>query len=123
MLVVLFGALALLSLAGGLTLDGKEAPAIQCTRSAPRPEIGGPYYESSTTNGERTWFPLGVNCTYDSPDDDVGPQTVINSNWPATFMWLASSLLAIFGIVLLVKPTSTKPDPRSSPDAERRARS
>jgi hypothetical protein len=105
-LALVFGALALSALLVGVTLDGKEAPAIQCTRSAPRPDAGGPYYESTVTTGERTWFPLGINCTYDSPDDAIGPQTVVNSNWPATFVWLASSGAAIFGMVLLLKPAS-----------------
>lgn len=103
-LIVIFGVLALSSVLVGVTLDGKESPAIQCTRSAPRPEIGGPYYESTITTGERTWFPLGVNCTYDSPDDDVGPQTVVNSNWPATFSFFASSAVAVLGAVLLRRP-------------------
>jgi hypothetical protein len=103
-LALVFGALALSAVVIGVTLDGKEAPAIQCTRSAPRPDAGGPYYESTVTTGERTWFPLGINCTYDSPDDAIGPQTVVNSNWLATFVWLASSGAAIFGMVLLLKP-------------------
>jgi hypothetical protein len=103
-LALVFGALALSALLVGVTLDGKEAPAVQCTRSAPRPDAGGPYYESTLTTGERTWFPLGINCTYDSPDDAIGPQTVVNSNWPATFIWLASSAVTIFAMVLLLKP-------------------
>ena len=100
-LALVFGALALISVLFGVTLDGEEHPDIQCSRSAPRPAAGGP---STVTTGERTWFPLGVNCTYDSPDDYVGPQTVVNSNWPATFIWITSSGIAIFGAVLLLTP-------------------
>ncbi|KQP01848.1 hypothetical protein [Leifsonia sp. Leaf264] len=103
-LVLVFGALALVSLAFGVTLDGKGDPAVQCTLSAPRPEVGGPYFESTITTGERTWFPLGVNCTYDSPDDEVGPQTVVNSNWTATGVCLASSILTLVGMKLLLRP-------------------
>jgi len=54
--------------------------------------------------GERTFMPLGVNCTYDAPADSFGPQTVVNSNWPATFAWLASSIVALFGATILVAP-------------------
>ncbi|MBF4635065.1 hypothetical protein ITJ38_11680 [Agreia pratensis] len=101
-LVVFFGATALAAVAFGVTLDGRESPAIQCTKSAPRPEVGGPYLESTVVTGERTWLPLGVDCTYDSPDDEVGPQTVTNSNWVATVMAVACSALAVYGVVMIV---------------------
>jgi hypothetical protein len=62
------------------------------------------FYEDTVITGERTFMPLGVDCTYDSPDDAIGPQTVVNSNWPATVIWLASVVLAVCGAALLVNP-------------------
>lgn len=103
-MLVTFGVFATASFLDGITLDGKEDPAIQCSRAAPRPEIGGPFHENTVITGERTFMPLGVDCTYDSPEDAVGPQTVVNSNWPATVFWLASTVLAACGATLSVNP-------------------
>ena len=101
---VIFGFFAGTSFLLGITLDGKETPAIQCSRSAPRPQAGGPFTEGTVITGERTFMPLGVNCTYDAPADSFGPKTVVNSNWPATFAWLASSIVALSGATILVAP-------------------
>jgi hypothetical protein len=103
-MIVTFGFLAATSFLFGITLDGKEHPAIQCSHAAPRPEIGGPFYGNTVITGERTFMPLGVNCTYDSPNDAIGPQTVVNSNWPATVIWLPSAVLAVCGATLSVNP-------------------
>jgi len=102
LLFVVFGFFAGTSFAFGITLDGKESPAIQCGHAAPRPQAGGPFTEGTVITGERTFMPLGVNCTYDTPTDSFGPQTVVNSNWTATGAWLASSTIAVFGATISV---------------------
>jgi hypothetical protein len=68
------------------------------------PEPGGPFYENTEVAGERTFMPLGVNCTYDSPDDAIGPQTVQNTNWPATAFWIGNSIIALYGASLAFRP-------------------
>ena len=104
-LVLIFGLVGLIAIGTGVTLDGKESPAMQCTSGVgPRPSVGGPYYEQTKVTGERTWFPFGMACTYDAPDDGVGPQTVITAHWVQTVMWIGSSILVVFGLVLLVRP-------------------
>lgn len=104
-LVLVFGLFGLMALATGVTLDGKEAPGMQCSSGiGPRPSVGGPYYEQTKVTGERTWFPLGMACTYDAPDDGVGPQTVITAHWVPTVIWIGSSILVVLGLVLLVRP-------------------
>lgn len=100
----IFGFLAAASFLSGITLDGKDDPAVQCSRSAARPGAGGPFLESTVITGERTLLPLGVNCTYDSPVDAIGPQTVVNSDWPATITWLGSAALAVLGAAVLATP-------------------
>jgi len=42
-----FGLLAISAFVFGVTLDGKEVPAIQCTRSTHLPASGGPFYENT----------------------------------------------------------------------------
>jgi len=101
-----FGLLAVNAFLFGITLDGKEHPAVQCTRSTHLPESGGPFYENTEVTGERTFMPLGVNCTYDSPDDAIGPQTVQNANWPATVVWLGSTIITLYGASLAFRPRS-----------------
>ena len=97
LVLVFFSLLAISSFLSGITLDGKEHPSIQCLHAAPRPDAGGPFLENAEVSGVRTFLPLGVTCTYDSPDDAVGPQTVQNANWPATVIWMASSAAALYG--------------------------
>jgi hypothetical protein len=87
----------------GITLDGMDAPAVQCTRNAPVPEHGGPYTEATVVTGARTFLPLGVNCGYDAPGDGYGPQTVVNSNWGATFFWIGCIVVAIYAVRELSK--------------------
>lgn len=103
-MLAIFGFFAVASFLTGITLDGKEDPAIQCSRGTPLPENGGPFYEGTIITGERTFLPLGVNCTFDAPDDSFGPQTVVNSNWPATLTWLTSTAIALCGVTLLANP-------------------
>jgi hypothetical protein len=112
LLFVVFGFFAGTSFLLGITLDGKEAPAVQCGRSVPRPQAGGPFTEGTVITGERTFMPLGVNCTYDAPSDSFGPQTVVNENWPATVAWLVSSIVALFGATIMVAPRAP---PKSRP--------
>ena len=75
LVLLIFSLLALASFLTGITLDGKEHPTIQCVHTTRLPETGGPFRENTEITGERTFLPLGVNCTYDSPDDAFGPQT------------------------------------------------
>ena len=88
----------------GITLAGLDPPAVQCTRNVPVPTEGGPFGMDTQITGERTFFPLGVNCTYDSPGDTFGPQTVVNSNWPATIYWIVSTGVALVGGVMVINP-------------------
>jgi len=104
LVLAVFGFLAAASLLSGITLGGKDVPSIQCGHWVPRPAVGGPFYENTVITGERTFFPLGVNCTYDSPDDSFGPQTVVNSSWPSTLSWLANTTIALFGATLAFCP-------------------
>lgn len=103
-LCAVFGFFALTSFATGVTLDGIDAPAAQCLRNAPRAAEGGPFYENSRVTGKRTFLPLGINCTYESRTDSYGPQTMVNSNWPATIAWITCTVIALFGAILLVNP-------------------
>lgn len=102
--LLIFSLLALGSFLNGITLDGKEHPSIQCVHSTRLPETGGPFRENTEITGERTFMPLGVNCTYDSPDDAFGPQTVRNTNWPATVIWIASTAAALYGATMAFRP-------------------
>lgn len=62
--------------------------------------IRRPVLREHVVTGERTFMPLGVTCTYDSPDDAIGPQTVQNPNWPATAFWVGSTIMALYGASL-----------------------
>lgn len=108
-----FGLLALGAFLTGITLDGKEPPAVQCTRSMHLPASGGPFHEGTRITGERTFMPLGVNCTYDSLKDAIGPQTVQNSNWPATTIWVGGTVIALYGASMAFRPR-TNPQTRSA---------
>lgn len=79
----------------GITLDGIDPPATQCSQAGERPELGGPYTEATVVAGERTFLPLGVTCSYDAPGDGLGPQTVANSKWGATFFWIGCTIVAL----------------------------
>lgn len=81
---VVFGLIALAAVAVGMNIDGHSDPSTQCWRSTEVPKIGGPYFESSIVTGARIFFPLGIICTYDSPDDAVGQQSVQHSQWLPT---------------------------------------
>ena len=112
-----FGLLALGAFLTGITLDGRELPAVQCTRSMHLPESGGPFNEGTRVAGERTFMPLGVNCTYDSPRDAIGPQTVRNSNWTATTVWVGGAVIALCGASLAFRPR-TNPETRPARDSK-----
>lgn len=87
---------SLLLITFGWIQDGWELPSTQCW-GLPKPESGGPFYESTRVTGARTFFPLGIDCTYDVDGDDYGPQTVHNYNA------VPSALLAlsVLGAVLV----------------------
>ena len=108
LVLTVFGLVAVAALLVGVTLDGKEQPAVQCTRSAYLPEEGGPFRENTEITGERTFLPLGVNCTYDSPDDAIGPQTVHNTNWSATAWWIGCTAIALYGASLAFRPPESR---------------
>ena len=95
-LFVVFGLISLAACAIGVNIDGHADPGTQCTRSSELPTVGGPYYESSIVTGVRTFFPLGIVCMYDSPDDSVGPQAVWHAQWLSTAVWVAFGI-ASFG--------------------------
>ena len=116
LVLTVFGLLTLGAFLAGITLDGKEVPAVQCTRSMHLPESGGPFNEGTRVTGERTIMPLGVNCTYDSPKDAIGPQTVQNSNWPATTVWVGGTVIALYGTSLAFRPR-TNPETRLARDS------
>jgi hypothetical protein len=116
LVLTVFGLLALGAFLVGITLDGKESPAVQCTRSRHLPESAGSFNEGTRVSGERTFMPLGVNCTYDIPNDAIGPQTVQNSNWPATMFWVGGTLIALYGASLTFRPR-TNPETRPARDS------
>lgn len=99
--------LGLLLIGFGWIHDGWAPPATQCLHG-PVPELGGPFYEQTEVTGERSYFPLGVLCTYDVPGDDYGPQTVHNYKLVPTALLVASGL-GIPGGALLVRG---RPKPR-----------
>lgn len=102
--VIAFSILGLGSFLWGITLDGWNAPEIQCSYALERPAAGGPYYERTRIQGDYTFLPLGMDCSYDAPDDDVGPQEVSHPNWLATIIAAFSLLMAARSAVLVVKP-------------------
>ncbi|MCU1523479.1 MAG: hypothetical protein JWO18_373 [Microbacteriaceae bacterium] len=97
---VLFAVIGLVSFFAGTTIGGHIPPSSQCSLSADVPDKGGPYYENTTVTGAVTYFPLGIVCTYDSPDDSIGPQTVAHRNWGETIVSFVSLVGVVLGIVL-----------------------
>lgn len=102
-MVILFFAIpvALLSFAIGHIVDGWDSPDIQCSHLLVTPPIP---IEMNGEDGSWSVFPLGVACTFDEPGDGVPPQTVIHANWPATILWVLSSLGVLLGLVLAIAP-------------------
>jgi hypothetical protein len=95
--LVVLALLAVAFVAGILafTIDGLGPPSSQCARAQQLPTVGGPYYENTTITGSPVWLPLGIACTYDSPDDAVGPQTVLHLRWGETVVVVAALGLAV----------------------------
>ena len=60
----------------GANVSGFRPPDTQCFQSQDRPERGGPFLENTVIRGQAAHFPPGVLCTFDSPDDRVGPQQI-----------------------------------------------
>ncbi|MBC7724957.1 MAG: hypothetical protein H7146_09460 [Burkholderiaceae bacterium] len=104
LLLVVFGTVGTGSFLSGIALDGMDPASVQCLSGSPRPGVGGPYRENAAIDGQFTFFPLGVTCVFDSPDDSVGPQTVANGNWPATFLWAGSTVVALSCATVLIRP-------------------
>jgi hypothetical protein len=100
--VVLFSLVALMLLAVGWVHDGWAPPGIQCI-SGPYPDMGGPFYETTEISGTRTWFPLGVDCTYDVAGDGFGPQTVHNYYVPSSITLVVSLLAVAAGAWMIVR--------------------
>ncbi len=104
-LVVLIASLILGAgaVALGLVVDGIGYPQLQCSNASERPTAGGPYDEGTTITGQYSFVPLGIICEYDSHSDDIGPQTVVHADWPATIVAAVAIAGAVAGIVLLVR--------------------
>ena len=100
--VVVFTASALWLLATGLIFDGWDPPGIQCLRGDV-PQSGGPFYETAIVTGQQTLFPLGIDCTYDVPGDDFGPQTVHHYNVGTTIALVVSGLGVVGGGLLVYR--------------------
>lgn len=101
------GVLSLLAFVSGLAVFGKDDVSYGCAVEAPRPTVGGPYFENTRVlKAERTLVPLGAVCVLDSPDDHVGAQTVRIQNWVQTIVWLTSGAVAFLGLLLVVRPLS-----------------
>ena len=92
------------------TIDGLGPPSSQCARATELPTVGGPYFENTTITGSPVWLPLGLACTYDSPDDSVGPQTVLHLQWGESAVVVASLGLAVVagGFAIGVLPRATR---------------
>lgn len=102
--VALLASLLVLCVAAaiGLNPGGRHSPDSQCAQLAP-PSTGGPYYEDSTVVSRRKLVPLGLDCTYDSPRDSVGPQTVEHTSTTANAVSGAAALATIVCLVLIVR--------------------
>lgn len=101
-LIVLCLGVGLFWFHSGTTLGGLDPPSSQCAASVDVPTEGGPYYEDATVTGAATYFPLGMICIYDSPNDSVGPQTVDHQNWVETVVCLISVLGLGWGFWLAI---------------------
>jgi hypothetical protein len=102
--LALLASLVVLSVSAaiGLNPGGRHSPDVQCTQLS-RPLVGGPYYEDSTVVSQRKLVPLGLACTYDSPRDSVGPQTVEHTSLAATVVSGAAALATIVCFVLILR--------------------
>lgn len=97
-------AFLILALGSSAMVIGKDPAEIQCLYTWEFPAVGGPYDEQTRIKGEFTYFPLGMVCSYDAPDDAVGPQEVSHPNWLATVVVAFSLLMAARSAVLVAKP-------------------
>ncbi len=86
----------------GWIIDGIGSPDSQCI-SAPVPELGGPFTESTRMSGQRSILPLGVDCTYDVDGDAFGPQIVHNYRVGPNVVFLVSLLGIAAGALVLVR--------------------
>jgi hypothetical protein len=100
--VIVFALLALLMFSVGWIRSGWVVPDMQCI-DGPKPEQGGPFYESTRIEGRRTYFPLGVDCSYDVEGDAYGPQTVHNYNAAPTVVLVLSVLGIVAGMLLITR--------------------
>lgn len=105
-LAVSFLAVAMISIVFGITMDGRDDLSTQCQRSSALPTAGGPYLEDTAVSGSPTFTPLGVACTYDSPNDSFGPQTIAHPDWPATVTGGTAFVLAIISAVVAIRVSS-----------------
>ena len=96
-------------------MNGWDPLGIQCIYVDDQPRVGGPYLEDSKISGNWTQFPFGIDCTYDSPTDDFGPQTVSHPDWPATITF-GIGLGGVFGGVAL----ANRGDRRTQAEREER---
>lgn len=93
------------SFISGIAVFGKRDIIYGCAAEAPRPTVGGPFFEDTqVVSARRTVLPLGVVCVLDSPENKAGPQTVEIQSWPDTIAWITFGALALLGAVLLVHP-------------------
>lgn len=92
------------SLVVGVNPGGRHAPNVQCLLM-PSPVVGGPYYEDSSVRSDPTFVPLGLSCSWDSPDDSVGPQTIWHPSIVANVVAVIALLAIVaFGAILLLGP-------------------
>ena len=100
--IVLGVIVALLMLTFGWIRTGWEIPQTQCAQ-LPGPEQGGPFFESTRVDGSRTWFPLGLSCTYDVSGDAFGPQTVNYYNPETSTILVISVAGVVFGVITVAR--------------------
>lgn len=93
--------LGFVSIALGLTFDGRDPLTIQCLRG-PYPDEGGPFYEATRVVGEVSLLPLGVDCSYDVDGDDVAAQTIHHYDYPATAGLIAGAMAFGSGAMLIL---------------------
>ncbi|WP_368498793.1 hypothetical protein [Herbiconiux sp. A18JL235] len=100
--IVVFGIVVVLMLLLGRVHNGWAPAEVQCYHG-PFPTVGGPYYENTEVSGGVSLFPLGIDCTYDSPDDAIGPQTVHNYQLGPTILFVIGIAGIAGGCLLIVR--------------------
>lgn len=83
----------------GTSRGGRHSLLGQCL-SMSAPAVGGPYFENSTVVARQRLMPLGLDCWWDSPDDEVGPQVAKHRGWASTAVLVLSAIVGVSAAVV-----------------------